>query len=297
MTGRAWRYDIRYSLAVITDQNWNLATQIPNTLLPKPADQIEKYVVVGLPSAHDVYFALKTYDEASNESPLSNCPKGTTKTENLPPAPVTDLAINATSDTDFLLTWTAPGDDGVLPGAASEYDVRYSMRPITAEDFASADRVTGAPTPSQSGETERFLVTGFRPRTDYYFALKTTDEVPNWSEMSNNGFALAFSNFLWVDPTDIYLGVTDTVHVTFRTRSQSELCVVNITRMNWSSGGVDVFKHLVNGYFPAGSHHVTWDMKRDNGDDVSSWYPGSKVLLYLDGAPMDTVGIRFFDAP
>ncbi|MCK4773856.1 MAG: hypothetical protein KAT30_03685, partial [Candidatus Krumholzibacteria bacterium] len=60
VTGQASGYDIRYSLAVITDQNWNLATQVPDSLLrrPKPADQIELYVVKGLPSAHDVYFAL-----------------------------------------------------------------------------------------------------------------------------------------------------------------------------------------------------------------------------------------------
>ncbi|MCK5620036.1 MAG: hypothetical protein KAJ17_11575, partial [Candidatus Krumholzibacteria bacterium] len=69
-----------------------------------------------------------------------------------------------------------------------------------------------------------------------------------------------------------------------------------ITRMNYSGGHI-VFKHLVNGHFPAGSHHVAWDMKTDDGADVTPWWPGTKVILYLDGAPMDTVGIRFFDAP
>jgi hypothetical protein len=295
-TGQASGYDIRYSLAVITDQNWDLTTEIPNTLLPKPAGQIELYVVKGLPSAHDVYFALKTYDEASNVSRLSNCPKGTTKTEHLPPAPVTNLAADATGDTDFLLTWTAPGDDGMLPGAASEYDIRYSIIPITEDNFATADQVAGEPTPSQSGETEQFLVTGLRSRTDYYFALQTADEVENWSEMSNNGFALAMTNFLLVNPRDVYLGQIDSVNVIFRTRSQFELCVVNIARMNYSGTHI-VFKHLVNGHFPSGSHYVAWDMKTDDGNYVTSWFPGSKVFLYLDGAPMDTVGIRFFDAP
>ena len=297
MTGQASRYDIRYSLAVITDQNWNLATQVPNTLLPKPADQIEKYVVTGLPSAHDVYFALKTYDEASNVSRLSNCPKGTTQRENFPPAAVTNLVVNATAEGEFLLTWTAPGDDGAVSGTASEYDIRYAMKLITEESFATSSQATGEPTPSLAKEPESFLIFGLRPGTNYFFALKTADEVPNWSEMSNNGFALAMSNFLLVDPMDIYLGLTDTVHVMFRTRSQSELCVVNITRMFWGTGESGVFKHLVNGYYPAGSHHVTWDMKTDDGDNVTSWYPGVKVLLYLDSAPMDTVGIRFFDAP
>jgi hypothetical protein len=296
MTGQASGYDIRYSLAVITDQNWNLATQVPDTLLPKPAGQVEIRSVKGLPSSHDVYFALKTYDEASNVSRLSNCPKGTTKTEHLPPAPVTNLAANATADGEFLLAWAAPGDDGMLNGAASEYDVRYSTKPITAENFASADQVTGEPTPSQPDETEHFLVTGLRPGTDYYFALKTADEVQNWSEMSNNGFALAITNFLLVEPQDIYIGLTDTVHVMFRTRALSEKCVVNIMRITWGGEGI-VFKHLVNDYYPTGSHHVTWDLKTDDGDDVTSWYGSGRIKLYLNSAPMDTVIIRFFDAP
>src|SRR6185503_8742955 len=60
-----------------------------------------------------------------------------------------------------------------------------STTAITATNFASATRWTAAPTPSASGTKENVTVTGLNPGTTYYFALKTADEVPNWSGISN----------------------------------------------------------------------------------------------------------------
>ena len=94
-------------------------------------------------------------------------------------APAQTVTFNSVS-----LTWTAPGDDS-LSGTASQYDLRYSTAPITATNFASASRFTGTPNPSPSGTKENATVTGLSSGTTYYFALKTGDEVPNWSGISN----------------------------------------------------------------------------------------------------------------
>lgn len=94
-------------------------------------------------------------------------------------APAQTVTFNSVS-----LTWTAPGDDS-LSGTASQYDLRYSTTAITATNFASATRFTAAPTPSAPGTRENVTVTGLNPGTTYYFALKTADEVPNWSGISN----------------------------------------------------------------------------------------------------------------
>ncbi len=83
------------------------------------------------------------------------------------------------------LTWTTPGDDS-LSGTASQFDIRYSTSPITAANFSSATRwTTGVPTPATPGTSQSVMVTGLTPATLYYFAMKTADDVPNWSGISN----------------------------------------------------------------------------------------------------------------
>lgn len=82
------------------------------------------------------------------------------------------------------LNWTAVGDDSLV-GVASTYDVRYSTSPISAGNWASATQATGEPTPVAAGTRQTFTVSGLQPQTTYYFAIKTGDEVPNWSGLSN----------------------------------------------------------------------------------------------------------------
>jgi hypothetical protein len=82
------------------------------------------------------------------------------------------------------LTWTAPGDDNTT-GTATSYDIRYSTATINAGNWAAATPATGEPTPSVAGTTEVMTITGLTPSTPYYFALITSDEVPNLSALSN----------------------------------------------------------------------------------------------------------------
>ena len=82
------------------------------------------------------------------------------------------------------LSWTTPGDDS-LTGTAAQFDLRYSTSAITASNFASATRWNGTPVPGTSGTRQSTTVTGLVPNTTYWFAIKTGDEVPNWSGISN----------------------------------------------------------------------------------------------------------------
>lgn len=82
------------------------------------------------------------------------------------------------------LSWTTPGDDS-LSGTASQFDLRYSTAAITALNFASATQWSGTPTPGAPGTRQSTTVTGLQPNTTYWFAIKTGDEVPNWSGISN----------------------------------------------------------------------------------------------------------------
>ncbi len=82
------------------------------------------------------------------------------------------------------LTWTAPGDDGNT-GKASTYDIRYSLQPLNADNWMQATKILTALNPGLAGVTQTLRIMGLPAGQWYYFALKTADEIPNWSAMSN----------------------------------------------------------------------------------------------------------------
>jgi hypothetical protein len=100
------------------------------------------------------------------------------------PAAISDFATGRVTPSTVNLTWTAPGDDGST-GTAHRYDLRYATSTITDTGFSFATPVGGLPAPAAAGTAESFTVTGLSPGTPYHFALKTADEVPNWSSLSN----------------------------------------------------------------------------------------------------------------
>lgn len=110
--------------------------------------------------------------------------------DEVPPAAVTDLVAQPLSAASVRLTWTASGDDGTT-GTAAAYDIRTSPRRILTEaDFSAATPLLGEPAPHAPGTQENFQVSDLAPDTVYYFALKTADEVPHFSGLSNSGGAV-----------------------------------------------------------------------------------------------------------
>lgn len=186
--GQAAAYDLRYSLSPIIDEaGFASATAAPGVPAPLVAGSPSTFTVHGLLPRTTYWFALKSVDDAGNASPRSNCAKGTTlmPVDNTPPASVTDLAVVAFSSVDVQLRWTAPGDDGTT-GTACQYDVRYSTAPIvTDSDFASAMQAPNPPLPSPPGEIDQMLVSGLTPGLTYWFALRSADDLWNWSGLSN----------------------------------------------------------------------------------------------------------------
>lgn len=100
------------------------------------------------------------------------------------PSQIIDLTVSSVTSNSVDLTWTAPGDDSTV-GTASEYDIRYLTVPITDGNWASAVQVSGEPLPLQSGNAQGMTVNGLSSSTEYYFAVKTLDEAPNTSVLSN----------------------------------------------------------------------------------------------------------------
>jgi len=203
-------YWIKYSSSVlpIDETNWNsVSTEIVWSTNTSPGN-IESRIVSGLQTDTTYYFALRTRDEMPNQwSYVSNCATGTTR-DVTPPAKVTNLsAESGVSAGSVRLTWTAPGDDLAI-GTATIYAIKYS--PTLPFDWNTAftwraDRPVGG----GAGYPEEEIVTGLTPGTSYYFYLKTADEVPNWSDLSNGatGYATAVVAALTLYKTTTY---TDT---------------------------------------------------------------------------------------
>lgn len=296
-TGRASAYDIRYSTAPITGENWESAVPIDEVPAPKPAGEYETYVVKDLPSGTDLFFALKTSDEVPNVSALSNCASATTEADAMAPYMVLDLEGLTISDTECILTWTSTGDDGLV-GRASSYDIRYSTERITEDNWHSAVQVTGEPSPKSSGRPDTCVVSVLTPGTNYYFAMKVADEVPNWSGLSNMCPLLAWSENFWVVPTSVYR--SEVVHVLFRA-STAENIEINVWRnrfvypYGWQ---YYIFRHLLSGSFPSGVHATAWDLTDDEGNPIPESYTVQYMISYhLADVKIDSCFIRIYSDP
>jgi hypothetical protein len=91
--GTAASYDIRYSTSTITSENWPLATPVTGAPAPLPAGNSQSMIVSGLSSGRTYYFAVKTRDEAANESGLSNVASGATAF--WPPILISEILFDA----------------------------------------------------------------------------------------------------------------------------------------------------------------------------------------------------------
>ena len=295
-TGQATSYDLRHSLSIITEQNWDSAIPVTGLPDPKTAGHIETVVATGLPSSATIYFALKTTDEAQNESALSNNAIDTTLVESLAPAALTDLRAVAISDTEFKLTWTAPGDD-YMAGTATAYDVRYSFQPInTNSKWNSANQVAGEPDPSPGGSPDSFIVTGLGPDTNYHFAIRTVDEVGNWSGLSNVCVGMALNNLLWVSPLSV--NSLGDVSITFRS-SPTERTRILIWHWVYIYVGAsywNLVRHLVSDILPEGVYTEIWDTTDDDGNPIDNRWDSEQVNveLYYGNTLMDVTEIRIF---
>ncbi len=186
--GTAAGYDVRYRTNAITSNNWATSTLATNEPAPTPAGTTQFFIVDGLTPARTYFFAIRTSDETNNISPLSNVATGTTPPVSPPdtnaPAAVTNLIVSAITSNTVTLTWTAPGDDGTN-GTAASYDVRYRTNAITSNNWASSTLATNEPAPLPAGTTQSFSINGLAPNRTYFFAIRSSDETNNISQLSN----------------------------------------------------------------------------------------------------------------
>ncbi len=131
-----------------------------------------------------------------------------------PPAPISDLHGRVRADGSLVVSWTAPGNDG-LTGQAAKYQLKYATSPLveavtgwpdmtaplpmtaaewrsraaarkaTQLPFVSAWNVSGEPTPAVAGTVQSMVLPGLQAGTRYYIACKSLDADNNLSDLGN----------------------------------------------------------------------------------------------------------------
>ena len=101
-----------------------------------------------------------------------------------PPAAVSNLSFFRLYDNSAILSWTAPGDNG-MSGTVTQYELRWSASPITTANFASATLVSPQPIPAAGGFGQTYVLLNLTPGVKYYVALRAVDDAGNWSPISN----------------------------------------------------------------------------------------------------------------
>src|SRR4030042_1563765 len=107
---------------------------------------------------------------------------------------IIDLAVGNPTYTSLTLTWTSP-KSSTKWGPATQYDIRFSLSPITTNaDWLAATQLANPPIPKPPGSPETLSVIGLNPCTVYYFAIKAADGSGTWTPLSNspNGKTLCY---------------------------------------------------------------------------------------------------------
>ena len=170
---------------------------------------------------------------------------------------------------DFTVQWTAPGDDGVV-GRATNYELRYSTAALTTANFNQATALSGLPVPAIGGTLQNYIVSGLNAGITYYLAIRTMDEVGNWSGISNvlkkSGqttgagdptLSLSFSN-PWPNPTRSSMSCAFTL---------PQLAMVRVEVYDLSGRLVHT---LANELHEAGASELRWNLTDPRGQTVQA---------------------------
>ncbi len=273
--GTATSYDVRYHVEEINETNWEDAQRFSCDTAPKQGGAVEIVRVISLDPVTTYFFAVKTTDDEGNVSGISNPTSSTTLQEVTPPIPVADLEAVAIDDDSFLITWSAPGDDGD-EGTASQYEIRYSKQSITPANWNSASLVSSPPVPKPAGEPESLLVSGLSGSSSYNFAIKAADEVPNWSDISNVAHGLGYRVYLETSAYTVEVG--DEVKVLFRAPGGEQVSIllnqygISCTPNVWTRDVV-----LPGVGYPEGVYEISYDFRKASGQ----YLPAARYYFVL----------------
>ncbi len=195
--GYAHSIEFRQHHEPISETNWDDAILCSTQIDPiMPLSEIN-YTIPNLCFNHEYYLAVKTYDEMSNVSAISNCIQGHTQEI----VQISDVSVLETTDSSCILTWTIPGT-AQNRGHPYRYDVRFSEHPIDIDNWNSAEQYLNSFIPGYAGDVEQFEILDIETNKHYNFAVKCLDKENNEGPLSNSVFFRHSSMF---EPPYTYL--------------------------------------------------------------------------------------------
>lgn len=278
--GVASNYDIRYALSQTEILNWYAAVQVNSEPKPHIAGTNQTVIVTNLDPDATYYFAIRTSDEASNISPLSNIVDGTTlkPLDEIAPNIVTNLIVSNVTTNSATLSWIAPGDDEDI-GTATSYDIRYLSSPSIASNWYAAIQIGNEPQPQIAGANQSVTVSGLDANAIYYFAMKTYDEVENVSAISNivNGTTLELVDTITPDQI-INLKVS-------RVTSSSAILIWTETGDDYDIGSATSYDVR---YSTKSINETTWSSSNKLYRSISPHIDGANQTVTVTGLDSDT---------
>lgn len=192
--GIASLYDIRWATDPASLDSDPTFDETPPA--PSEAGSVELHELNSLPMGTTVYVAIRARDEAGNWSDVSNVVNAQTlepvdpppppPTDDVPPAEIMDLTVDALDVRWARLSWSETGDDGTV-GTPTRYVVRYAEETIHDLNFSQMPMATGIVNISNGRAS--IVVTGLTSNTDYFFAVVAYDESGNRSTVGPNAEA------------------------------------------------------------------------------------------------------------
>ena len=180
----------------------------------------------------------------------------------------TTLQPRAAAALNVTLRWTATGDDGTS-GTATQYDLRYSLAPITAQNFTSASAIPGVPAPRPAGSSETFITPNLPNVPLLYIALRVRDEAGNWSPISN---VVAYPGTVDVEDAAVVAAFSLPMPNPARMATRFAL-----TLPTAGEGRIETFdlsgrrvRTLAEGSFSPGTTDVVWDLRDEAGNRVEA---------------------------
>jgi hypothetical protein len=169
-TGTAAAYDLRYSLATISDANWDAAT-LSGEPSPAAAGTTQTYTVTGLAPLTRYYFAIKARDEIlTHWSALSNIANATTSEAPDTAAPVLSNGLPS----------------GALAAGTLEADISVNTNEAATCRYATTPDISFANMSGNIFETTGSSyhakhITGLANGSTYNFYVKCSDSTGNIS--------------------------------------------------------------------------------------------------------------------
>ncbi len=166
-----------------TEETWESAEVFTHSSSPSPPETLETLTLTHAMRDTTYYVALKSVDALGNISALSNVVQ-VPQVDTLPPDAVIDLAVDDTGEDWIRLSWTATGDDG-QQGQASAVHIRLAPTLNQLKGWEQAIDIPNSLQPSLAGTKDSFTITGLKPDSTFFVALKSVDDFGNTSDMSN----------------------------------------------------------------------------------------------------------------